>query len=328
MWYGACRVVKSGGERTMKVNTLGQFLRFYREKHSFQQDKVCSGICSLATLSRVENGSKIVDSLVAEALLGRIGQKVLQFELLLNDNDHYLWIIRERIQKYVEEGNYNEVKELLGIYRLKMPKGESVHEQFCLYYEAQMAIKKGNKTINEICEILYRALKLTKPEMDSGNEDAILYNPIEIDLIMMLIRYGYSVWHYRDAESELLKLFCYVEKVYSGTQREETGSRILLELISLVQHSEQYSRVIRYVDKAVDFISRGRGMDYIAELHFIKAKALEILYRENDRWTEQENFCKEECLMAYYVFDIFKQEKEKQEVQRFCEDKLGWQIIE
>ena len=31
--------------------------------------------------------------------------------------------------------------------------------------------------------------------------------------------------------------------------------------------------------------------------------------------------------MSYYTFDIMKNENGKQEVQKFCEEKLKWQII-
>lgn len=311
----------------MKINTLGQFLQFYREKYTFQQDKVCSGICSLATLSRVENGSKIVDSLVAESLLGRIGKEVLQFELLLNDSDYHLWTTRQEIQKLMNSENYCEAEKLLTEYRKEMPQKGSVHEQFCLYHEALLEINK-QAPAEEICVLLYRALKLTKPEIDGEDEEKLLYNPMEIELIIKLIHYGYSGWENRDKEKELLKLFAFAERIYSGRQKERTGTEILIELVAWELQEEKYAKVIVHVDKAVDFISQGRGIDNIAELHFIKAQALEQLYHRVPEWEGQERACKEECLMAYYVFDILGQMKEKQDVQQFCEDKLGWQIIE
>ncbi|MBR3769080.1 MAG: hypothetical protein IKL06_00940 [Lachnospiraceae bacterium] len=310
----------------MKLNTLGQFLRFYREKYSFRQDKVCSGICSVATLSKVENGSKIIDSLAAECLLGRIGKEVLQFEILLNDNDYYLWRNRCEIQKLLENEKFDELRDRIGLYRKQMPQ-EDVHEQFCLFYEAQAAIKE-RKASEEICEMLYGALKLTKPEMDSGNEENILYNSMEIKLILQLIHYNYPMWEDRDKESELLKLFHYTETVYTGRQKEKTGVEILLELINFELVLGKDLHAIAYVDKAVTLISQGRGIENIAELHFIKAKAIERVYHEKVQWKEMERVCKEECLMAYYVFDILGQESEKMEVQQFCEGKLEWQIIE
>lgn len=31
----------------MNLNTIGEILRFYREKYDFKQSDVCNGICSL-----------------------------------------------------------------------------------------------------------------------------------------------------------------------------------------------------------------------------------------------------------------------------------------
>ena len=42
----------------MNLNTIGEILRFYREKYNFKQSDVCNGICSISTLSRIENGNK------------------------------------------------------------------------------------------------------------------------------------------------------------------------------------------------------------------------------------------------------------------------------
>lgn len=310
----------------MRINTLGEFLKYYRQKYEFGQEKLCSGICSLATLSRVEKGDRIIDSLMAESLLGRIGKQVFEFELLLNDLDYRLWCLRQEIENEMRWENFEKVKELLRNYKEQMLE-ESVHQQFIFYYEAKIKIvEKASAT--EICELLYCALRLTKPEIDSDIVEKILWNPMEIELLLLLVRHGYQVWKNKDNETMLLKLLAFVEKVYSGSQKEDTGAKILLELVELEWQLADDRRVIKYVDDAVDFIATGRGIDFLADAHFYKAKALERLYHHTGKWREEEKKCKEECLMAYYVFDILKQEKELQELQKFCEDKLAWQIIE
>ena len=42
------------------------------QKYGFSMEALASGICSTTTLSRVEAGSREIDSLMAEALLGRV----------------------------------------------------------------------------------------------------------------------------------------------------------------------------------------------------------------------------------------------------------------
>lgn len=312
-------------EIKMRINTLGEFLKYYRHKYEFGQEKICSGICSLATLSRVEKGDRIIDSLMAESLLGRIGKQVLEFELLLNDLDYKLWCLRQEIENEMRREHFEKVKELLSIYKEQMLE-ESVHQQFIFYYEAKIKIVE-NAPVDEICELLYYTLKLTKTEIDSNNEENILWNPLEIELVLLLVHYRYQEWKNKDNENMLLKLLTFVEKVYSGSQKEDTGVRILMELVELEWQLKDDRRVIKYADDAVDFIATGRGIDFLADFHFYKAKAIEHLYHHTDKWCEEEKKCKEECLMAYYVFDILKQVTEQQKLQKFCEDKLTWQII-
>ena len=310
----------------MEINTLGSVLKYYRIKYNLGQDKICSGICSMATLSKVEHGSRIIDSLHAECLLGRIGKEVLQFEIISNEEDYYLWKLREEILKFEKEKNYLKAQEVLQDYENAMPQNDAIHTQFCLYHKAKVKLA-AQKPDEEIIRLLYESLKYTKPEMDVEDEKDLLYNPTEIELMLLLIRYEYPGWMNRNKENELLKMLNHVRKVYTGRQFEETAVQIMLELIYLELQLEDYVRAIQYVDEAVDIISQGRGIEYLAELHFIKARAMEAIYHGRGDWVQYEKQCKNECLMAYYVFDIMGKEEIK-EVQKFCEDKLKWQITE
>lgn len=79
----------------MKLNTVGIALSYYREKYGLSMTQVCEGICSPATMFRIEEGYREVDSLVSATLLSRIGKQVLEFELLLNEKDYNLFRLRK-----------------------------------------------------------------------------------------------------------------------------------------------------------------------------------------------------------------------------------------
>lgn len=84
--------------------------------------------------------------------------------------------------------------------------------------------------------------------------------------------------------------------------------------------------VIKYADEAIAFLSQGRSLEHIAELHFMKAQMIEKLYKQTIRWETEKYICQRECLMAYYVFDIMGQEDKTKELEKYCEEKLEWQI--
>lgn len=306
----------------MKINTLGSVLKYYREKYEIMQDNLCDGICTSAVLSKVECGKKVVDSLVAEALLGRIGKTVLQFELLLNEEDYVLWKLREEIKKAEQKEDYIQAKLLLEKYHSKMPQ-KSVHKQFYLLHGAKC--KMSDCASDEaICQMLYEALMLTKSNIEET--DVYLCNPIEIEILILLYRYHFSKWENKDVEVELSKILFLVENICSGRLKQEVGTQILWELISYEQKIGDYTRGIKYVDEAIVFLSQGRSLEYIAELHFVKAQMIEKLYMQSEEWEIEKRACQRECLMAYHVFDIMAEEDKRKELENYCEEKLGWQI--
>ena len=97
----------------MKLNTVGIALSYYREKYGLSMTQVCEGICSPATMFRIEEGYREVDSLVSATLLSRIGKQVLEFELLLNEKDYNLFRLRKDIHRNLEEKNL-DLKQVSG----------------------------------------------------------------------------------------------------------------------------------------------------------------------------------------------------------------------
>ena len=301
----------------MKLNTIGEILKFYREKYNLKQSDVCAGICSVPTLSKIENGSKETDSLILETLLERIGKEVLQFEMILNDYDYSLWELRRQIETEMEHGRKDIARQLLQEYEKKMPQDDNVHSQFVLYHRILL---EDDKQIEDRCAMANQALRYTCPDI----EKAVLYHETEIELIILLVQNRYT--EFEEGKEWLAAILKVVQDIYTGRQKEQISAKLLMELTMLEWNDKNYRGAIQCADKAIEVISHSRSIEYIGELHLIKAKALEKCYHEKD-WDREEDNCKNECLMSYYAFDIMKNENGKQEVQKFCEEKLQWQII-
>ena len=105
--------------------------------------QVCEGICSPATMLRIKEGYREVDSLVSATLLSRIGKQVLEFELLLNEKDYNLFRLRKDIHRNLEEKNLDTAEKLLQSYQSVMPKKQVLHEQYYLWGKAELLQKRG-----------------------------------------------------------------------------------------------------------------------------------------------------------------------------------------
>ena len=285
----------------MDFQTLGVLLYRTREKKHLSLLDVCSGICSQSTLSRVEQGSRELDSLTSEMLLGRIGREVTRFELILNAEDYYLNQLRIEINENIEEKNYIKAKEKINLYRQHMPAEGKVHEQFCCYMECRILIAQ-NEITEKLSALLLRAIRYTIPDYLLENcVSRRLYSPVEIELIRMHITYNDRKCECN--EVELFLIMDFVTEFYSLKQQEK-------------------------IERALDIISVGRSMQYVGELHFLKAQVLSCVQNSIDKNREWQDECKRECFMAYVVFGVMGKKEEKEEIYKYCLEKLNWQITE
>lgn len=309
----------------MKQNTLGTILSFYRKKYEFLQQQICDGICSLATLSRIEKGINEMDSLVSESLLGRIGKEVTRFEIILNDEDYELWQMREDIKKFMKDGENEKAKALLEVYKQKTVENHPVHKQFYLFYHAKIKMQ-SDYAKEEICKRLIEALQITKPKFDIKKAKEYLFNPTEIELVLLLTYLSYSKWKTSEIEQFLVEMYQFVKNIYSGRTKEKYITKIMMKLLEQENLLLDEIKLINYADEAIQLLAQGREIRSIAEIHFIKAKAMERYYLDKENWEYQKNECKKECYMAYVVFEVMNQKEKMKEITDFCEEKLEWQI--
>lgn len=309
----------------MELNTLGIVLSYHRKKEGLPLEAVCDGLCSAATLERIERGERIADSLLGKLLLERLGQDVTQFELILNDEDYMLWRMREDIRSAAKLKDYDLIYTKIAEYRAMQKNYDRLHEQFCLYHEVMMKIEieKDNR---EICEFAMRALRITKPNSCIGVKEAKpLYTQLEVELTLNLIRHGHEDY-INEAENELLKLLTYIEYFYTERKKEEVGMTIIMELVKCAQNRLDYDKAIEYLDKGISFLSQGRGIKELENLHFLRAQMLMHTYDGSDRQTVKKQEIQKECLMSYCICEVMELKEEMQEIERFCEEKLAWQI--
>lgn len=300
----------------MEQRTMEIVLKYFRKKYNLSQEEICEGICSVTTLSRLEQGNREIDSLLGQTLLGRIGKEVTLFETMLNEADFELWKIRTEIEDYVEKNQFKSAKQKIRKYREVMPQEERIHEQFCLYQEALLIIAE-KEPLEQLCKTLEKGIKITISDFGEEIDKKRLYSPIEIEMIFLLIHYDDSKENI--AEQELLKILDYVEKYYSDRKKEKMGTKIFLELIRHQKRRNDYEKILVYTEEAIDFISRGTGFHHLADLYFLRAKTREKMFceeKENQEWIRQSI---EECELAYHLYEIEDNEKQAEEAAKFYE---------
>lgn len=306
----------------MEQRTMEIVLMYYRKKYGLKQEHICNGICSVTTLSRLEQGYREIDSLMGELLLGRIGKEVTLFETMLNDEDYDLWKTRDEIKGLVEKRELDKAQTQIDKYRKIMPHNEKIHEQFCLHQEA-LLLKQKNE-FPAMLKTLKKAISITIPCFASLDGTKRLYNATEIEIILLLLKHGNT--ENDRAEKTLLSLLEYVNQYYSEQKKKQVGTEICMKLTDYVKDSPK--KIMKYTKQAINFIGRGDGYWFLAELYFKNAIAVEQYYSHREEWTVYQKKCFRDCQMAYYLFENEEKKEKQLEVQEFCGEKLKCQITE
>lgn len=285
----------------MKLNTIGIVLSYYREKYGLSMAQVCEGICSPATMFRIEEGFREVDSLVSGTLLSRIGKQVLEFELLLNEEDYNLFRLRKEIDRSIAERNMDAADKLLQKYQSVMPKKQVIHEQYYLWGKAELLQKRGASK-EEIKAVLNEAILLTKPFFGKRKNTSDLYSEMEIKLFLGLIQFSEDIsWK----EAELKRMLLFTRKYDSKKIKEQAEMSILKELASIQEEKGDAQKELEYIEQALTLVKESRTMRGLAELHFKKAGLLkELMQRNKDMQQEYQKQCQVELTMAYYTAHV------------------------
>lgn len=282
----------------MKLNTIGIVLSYYREKYGLSMAQVCEGICSPATMFRIEEGFREVDSLVSGTLLSRIGKQVLEFELLLNEEDYNLFRLRKEIDRSIAERNMDAADKLLQKYQSVMPKKQVIHEQYYLWGKTELLQKRGASK-EEIKAVLNEAILLTKPFFGKRKNTSDLYSEMEIKLFLGLIQFSEDIsWK----EAELKRMLLFTRKYDSKKIKEQAEMSILKELASIQEEKGDAQKELEYIEQALTLVKESRTMRGLAELHFKKAGLLkELMQRNKDMQQKYQKQCQVELTMAYYT---------------------------
>ena len=83
---------------------IGQYIGQARSREGITQAQLSRGLCTRSLLSRIENGSREVEPLLAAALLQRLGKPVDMFTLILNRGEFARWRLRQEISASLRRG--------------------------------------------------------------------------------------------------------------------------------------------------------------------------------------------------------------------------------
>lgn len=307
---------------------IGSAIQYYRETYQISQSKLCKGLCSVSTLSRIEAGERDVDGLLLETFLERLGRMPYQFEFILTDYDYEAYIYRKDINKLIDNKSIDKAYELIERYDDFTSEKGTPHSQFIMVCKARLNELEGGDPEKTI-DMLMEAISYTVPDFNTNEITDYFLSTSEFNIIIDILQKMISLRKTDHARKILNQMVNYL---YWHSQMERKSSlypKVAAIASRFFMEEKELDKALEISNKGLDINKGSRSMSYLGELNLIKAQVTEKKIRAAGQW-ETNN--KEECinlyLKAYHLFVFFKDNVTADEIKRHLKEVYKWADID
>lgn len=247
--------------------TLGEMLYRFRMERNVESRLVCHGLCSPATISNMENGERVPDTLMFECFMERMGIAPTQFSIMVTEDESKYLEWKNLVWDAIESENWDELGKLLKSKILKKTYcNKKLENQFVLYANGIYEAKNGN--YKEAAEYLEQAAEQTIPEPEGVIEERALLGELEISILMLYLYYG--VKGKVISQPQAKHLFDILENyIYSDALDIENQARCYPKLVCIGMHVlEQLAEEEKkgYLEKAIELSRKDKTFHDLTEV--------------------------------------------------------------
>lgn len=254
---------------------VGDFIRETRERRGYTQEELCYGICSVPSLSRIENGAQVPGSRRLDALLQRLGCGNQVFNEFVSKEETKIYELTKNIRRAIMDENIEELKRgLLDIEPLLKNKSK-FDIQYFLFAKGMLSyLNKGSR--EDVLEIYMEAIHITLPEFDGITPlESKLLTFDEITILINIASLYAELERLNDALKIGFWLKGYMEKrVVDEAERKMKYPMILFNITNWLALRERYKDVVEVADDGIQFCIKSGTMRAFPLLIFNKACAM------------------------------------------------------
>lgn len=298
----------------METYRIGEIIREERKRKKISQEELCFGICSVTTLSRIENGNQKPSLKVEEALLERLGHSTENLIFYADENEIKKYHLEDEIRmKMMIMG---DVTDLLNEYqKIICVRGTeaSLEKQFFLMSFAIQNLYMKNKSLEEVRIQLFHALRLTIPDYEDKMLEKInLFTSTEIEILNNLA----LVYAKEKKSNEAIYIFRYLANSMERNQicndvRKKHYNMLICNLVKQLEVNENYEEAEIYSQKGIDYCKKCKKLNGFPELLYYNAVANSYLGR-NEKAAEGY----EQAIALFKLIDRKTEAKEIEEEQQ------------
>lgn len=294
----------------MPVFKFGSIIKSRREEMGYTQEELADGICSVPTLSRIENGERMPSKEHFEMLLQRLGYSDVSLDAYVDKRDFIKHELKAEIRQTIFRKEKEKAISLFEKYREMAQPPSKIDRQLLLLYE--VLIDADNLSLTERCNRLEEALRLTCPKFDGSRapmllsyEEIVLANNIAI------------LYFYTERKESAIELLYGLKQHYDShivgpEEAVRTQSMVLYNLSKILGLAERYEECIEVSSQGIRFCIQTGQCSILAKLFYNHAWA----YVKRGHGEDMEA-ARQSVQKAIFLAEIFGQEESAKRYRRF-----------
>ncbi len=312
--------------------TEGELIRYIREERGSRSNQLANGIWSVATLSRIESGSRDPDLITMEVFLSRLGYFPQKFEMVGKADEFELYDMRSQMRGYAQSREVEPLTSMLVEYKKNLLAGKNeeasrlediLHWQFIKEMDGCLALCAARNQEATAC--LEEAISYTLPQWRGHWEYDCIVSSYELQVLHMLStayeRQGdtkraydtrYSIWRYLENKS------------YRQDQMPRLYTELICQMVPIILERGIPEEGIKLCDKALKALADTNRLLLWCYLLYWKGRCLEAL---EERGQVQRHEVVRIYQRAYYSYRLMKKEEEAQRLKQHLKERYAWESI-
>lgn len=256
----------------MAVFQYGALLRKYREELGITQEELSEGVCSVPTLSRIENGERMPSRNNLAKLMEKLDRRDLFSESFVDENNFELMDLKEEIRRAILLRDEGSVRKLYMQYKHCRKGGSVGNRQFELLHEVISNSKRYSE--EEKLKRLEHILHITCPSYTCEEIPSVLtYEEI---IILNSIARSYSKLGQPDKSIYIFQqiLAFYERHKVNSEEILRTKPMVLVNLAKEHLNRKAYEESVRCCEESVVISQENGRCESLPITLLIRAQAL------------------------------------------------------
>ena len=170
----------------MSIRNAGKTIKEARLKAGMTQEQLSEGICTVLSLSRIENGSSGVSPVTFQALMAHADAPCEIYPIFASRTDFDCFYSLKRARYFLNSWQLQECYDELAAIESKSFADNKLYYQEWLYLYGSLLIRSGCHEHNDIYAIFLEAIHTTRPEIDFADFRQLFLSTTEIELLIAI----------------------------------------------------------------------------------------------------------------------------------------------